>query len=179
MATSPAAFAKPAKVVEALYEVPYLAHAPMEPLNATADWREDRIDVWMGTQAPESAVDFAAKAGEVDPKAVFLHNCFLGGGFGRRAVNDELIQAVEVSKALKRPIKLIWTREEDIRSDRYRPQAALKMRAALREDGSPAASTSAPPSARSPARSAGARSRTASSARRSRASPTVPIAPMR
>ena len=133
-----AAFAKPAKLVEALYEVPYLAHAPMEPLNATAHWREDRIDVWMGTQAPESALAYAAKAGGVDPTAVFVHNCFLGGGFGRRAVNDELTQAVEVSKALKRPIKLIWTREEDIRADRYRPQAALRMRAALREDGAPA-----------------------------------------
>ncbi len=133
-----AAFAKPAKTVEALYEVPYLAHAPMEPLNATAHWREDRIDVWMGTQAPESALAYAAKAGGVERKAVFVHNCFLGGGFGRRAVNDELTQAVEVSKALKRPIKLIWTREQDIRSDRYRPQAALRMRAALREDGAPA-----------------------------------------
>ena len=133
-----AAFANPAKVVEAVYEVPYLAHAPMEPLNATAHWRPDRIDVWMGTQAPELALALAAKAGGVDPSAVFVHNCFLGGGFGRRAVNDELIQAVEVSKALKRPIKLIWTREQDIRSDRYRPQAALRMRAALREDGSPA-----------------------------------------
>ncbi len=132
-----AAFAQPARMVEALYEVPYLAHAPMEPLNATAHWREDRIDVWMGTQAPESALAFAAKAGGVDPKAVFVHNCFLGGGFGRRAVNDELTQAVEVSRALKRPIKVVWTREEDIRSDRYRPQAALRMRAALREDGAP------------------------------------------
>ncbi len=132
------AFANPAKVVEAVYEVPYLAHAPMEPLNATAYWRPDRIDVWMGTQAPESALAFAAKAGGVDPSAVYVHNCFLGGGFGRRAINDELIQAVQVSKALKRPIKVIWTREQDIRSDRYRPQAALKMRAALREDGSPA-----------------------------------------
>ena len=133
-----AAFVKPAKVVEALYEVPYLAHAPMEPLNATAHWQGDRIDVWMGTQAPEAALALAAKAGGVDPKAVFVHNCFLGGGFGRRAVNDELTQAVEVSKALNRPIKLIWTREEDIRSDRYRPQAALRMRAALGADGSPA-----------------------------------------
>jgi len=132
------AFAKPAKVVEALYQVPYLAHAPMEPLNATAHWREDRIDVWMGTQAPEAALARAAKAGGVDPKSVFVHNCFLGGGFGRRAVNDELTQAVEVSKALQRPIKLIWTREQDIRADRYRPQAALRMRAALREDGAPA-----------------------------------------
>ena len=85
---SNAAFSQPAKVVEALYEVPYLAHAPMEPLNATAHWRGDRIDVWMGTQAPELALAFAAKAGGVDPKAVFVHNCFLGGGFGRRAVND-------------------------------------------------------------------------------------------
>ncbi|MGB3582466.1 MAG: molybdopterin cofactor-binding domain-containing protein [Roseiarcus sp.] len=132
------AFANPAKVVEAVYEVPYLAHAPMEPLNATAYWRPDRIDVWMGTQAPESALALAAKAGGVDPSAVYVHNCFLGGGFGRRAINDELIQAVQISKALKRPIKVIWTREQDIRSDRYRPQAALKMRAALREDGSPA-----------------------------------------
>jgi isoquinoline 1-oxidoreductase beta subunit len=135
---SNATFAQPAKMVEALYEVPYLAHAPMEPLNATAHWREDRIDVWMGTQFPESAITLAAKAGGVDPKAVFVHNCFLGGGFGRRAVNDELTQAIEVSKALRRPIKLIWTREEDIRADRYRPQAALRMRAALREDGAPA-----------------------------------------
>ena len=133
-----AAFAAPAKLVEAVYEVPYLAHAPMEPLNATAHWRGDRIDVWMGTQSPELALALAAKAGGVDPKAVFVHNCFLGGGFGRRAVNDELTQAVEVSKALNRPIKLIWTREEDIRSDRYRPQAALRMRAALSGDGSPA-----------------------------------------
>ena len=133
-----AAFAQPAKVVEALYEVPYLAHATMEPLNATAHWRPDRIDVWMGTQSPKSAITLAAKAGGVDPKAVFVHNCFLGGGFGRRSVNDELTQAVEVSKALDRPIKLIWTREQDIRSDRYRPQAALRMRAALSADGSPA-----------------------------------------
>jgi isoquinoline 1-oxidoreductase beta subunit len=133
-----ATFAKPAKVVEALYEVPHLAHAPMEPLNATAHWSPDRIDVWMGTQSPESAIAFAAKAGGIDPKAVFVHNCFLGGGFGRRSVNDELIQAVEVSKALNRPIKLIWTREQDIRSDRYRPQAALRMRAALGADGAPA-----------------------------------------
>ncbi len=133
-----AAFASPATRVEALYEVPYLAHAPMEPLNATAFWRPGRIDVWMGTQSPETAIALAAKAGGVDPKAVFVHNAYLGGGFGRRAVNDELTQAVEVSRALGRPVKLIWTREEDIRADRYRPQAALRMRAALKDDGAPA-----------------------------------------
>ncbi len=158
----------------------YLAHAPMEPLNATAHWRGDRIDVWMGTQAPESAIAFAAKAGGVDPKAVFVHNCFLGGGFGRRAVNDELIQAVEVSKALNRPIKLIWTREEDIRSDRYRPQAALRMRAALSADGSPAGFEFHDGGRLDPALARlGKASRTASSAWRSKASPIVLIAPTR
>jgi isoquinoline 1-oxidoreductase beta subunit len=105
-----AAFAKPAKIVEAVYEVPYLAHAPMEPLNATADWREDRLDVWIGCQDPDAALARGAKACGVDPKAVFVHNCLLGGAFGRRAVNDELTHAVEVSKALRRPIKLVSAR---------------------------------------------------------------------
>jgi isoquinoline 1-oxidoreductase subunit beta len=133
-----AAFAGAAKRIEAIYEAPHLAHAPMEPLNATAHWRPDRVDVWMGTQAPDAAIKLAAKAGGVEESAVFVHNAFLGGGFGRRAVNDELTQAVEASMALQRPVKLIWTREEDIRSDRYRPQAAIKMRAGLKADGSPA-----------------------------------------
>ncbi|MGD0640636.1 MAG: molybdopterin cofactor-binding domain-containing protein [Roseiarcus sp.] len=135
----PGAFARSAEVVEALYEVPYLAHAPMEPLNATAYWRPDRIDVWIGTQFPESALQKAAEVGGVAANAVFVHNGFLGGGFGRRAVNDELVQAVQVSKALRKPVKLIWTREEDIQHDRYRPQAALRLRAALGADGAPTA----------------------------------------
>ncbi|MBV9246023.1 MAG: xanthine dehydrogenase family protein molybdopterin-binding subunit, partial [Methylobacteriaceae bacterium] len=88
------------KIVEALYEVPHLAHAPMEPLNCTAHWTADRVDVWMGTQAPDRALALAAEAGGVKPENVFVHNCFLGGGFGRRAVNDELKQAVLVSKAV-------------------------------------------------------------------------------
>jgi isoquinoline 1-oxidoreductase beta subunit len=75
------AFASPASLTEEIYEVPYLAHAPMEPLNATAHWRPDRIDVWMGTQFPESAISLAAKAGGVDSNAVFIHNAYLGGRF--------------------------------------------------------------------------------------------------
>jgi isoquinoline 1-oxidoreductase beta subunit len=134
---SAGAFSDAAKIVEALYEAPHLAHAPMEPLNATAHWRPDRIDVWMGTQAPESATEIAAEAGGVSKNNVFVHNCFLGGGFGRRAVNDELRQAVQVSKAVGKPVKLVWTREEDIQHDRYRPQAALRLRAALGPDQMP------------------------------------------
>ena len=112
--------------------------------------------------------------------AVYVHNCFLGGGFGRRAVNDELIQAVEVSKALERPIKLIWTREAGHPLGSLPPAGGAEdaRRAARRRLARPA-SISAPRSARSPARSAGARSRTGSSPRRSKASPTVPIAPTR
>jgi len=128
-----------ATVIEALYEAPYLAHAPMEPLNATAHWRPDRLDVWLGTQAPGSALNLAAEVGGLDPRNVYVHNCYLGGGFGRRAVNDELRQAVEVSKAIRKPVKLVWTREQDIQHDRYRPQAAIRMKAALGPDGMPTA----------------------------------------
>ena len=136
---SDAAFKGAAHVVDALYEVPHLAHAPMEPLNATVHWRADRIDIWMGTQFPEDAIKLASSVGCVPTKSVFLHNAFLGGGFGRRAVNDELRQAVQVSQAVGKPVKLIWTREEDIQHDRYRPQAAIRLATALGPDGAPKA----------------------------------------
>jgi isoquinoline 1-oxidoreductase beta subunit len=125
------------KVIEALYEAPYLAHAPMEPLNCTAHVQADRVDVWMGTQFPEAALQRAAKAAGLKDEQAFVHNCFLGGGFGRRAVNDELDQAVLISKAVGKPVKLVWTREEDIRHDRYRPQAAIRFKAVLGSDGMP------------------------------------------
>jgi len=134
-----AAMAAAAKTVEALYEVPHLAHATMEPLNCTAHWQPDRVDVWLGTQNPDAALKRAALAGGVKPEQVYVHNCFLGGGFGRRAVNDELDQAVAVSKAVGKPVKLVWTREEDMRHDRYRPQAALRFKAGLGADGLPVA----------------------------------------
>jgi isoquinoline 1-oxidoreductase beta subunit len=125
------------KIVEGLYEVPYLAHAPMEPLNCTAHWQADRIDIWMGTQNPDAALKLASEVGGVKPENVFIHTCFLGGGFGRRSVNDELRQAVKISQSVGRPVKLVWTREEDIRHDRYRPQAALRFRAGLGDNGLP------------------------------------------
>ncbi len=94
--------------------MPYLAHAPMEPLNATADYRPDRLDVWIGTQNALGTLRTAAKTAGLPPEKVFVHNCFCGGGFGRRSFNDEMIQAIQVSKAVGKPVKLIWTREEDI-----------------------------------------------------------------
>ncbi len=122
-------------LVEANYEVPHLSHAPMEPLNCTAHVRPDGVDVWLGTQNPDMALALAATAAGVAPEKVRVHVCYLGGGFGRRAVNDELIQAVTVAKAVGKPVKLVWTREIDIRHDRYRPQAALRCRASLATDG--------------------------------------------
>ena len=131
------AIASAAKQVEALYEVPHLAHAPMEPLNCTAHVQSDRVDVWMGTQDAEGALRRAATMTGLKPEQVFVHNAFLGGGFGRRSANDEMLQAIAVSKAVGKPVKLVWTREEDIRHDRYRPQAAVRLKAGLGADGMP------------------------------------------
>jgi isoquinoline 1-oxidoreductase beta subunit len=120
-----------AKLVEATYEVPYLAHAPMEPMNATVQLQPGRVDVWISTQAPLSVLDMAARETGVDPANVYVHNQFVGGGFGRRSMHDELVHAIHVAKVVNRPVKLIWSREQDIRRDRYRPQAAVRFRAAL------------------------------------------------
>jgi isoquinoline 1-oxidoreductase subunit beta len=128
-----------AKRIEALYEVPYLAHAPMEPLNATAHYRPERLDVWIGTQNALLTLRTAAKVAGLPPDNVFVHNCFCGGGFGRRSFNDEMVQAISVSKAIGKPVKLVWTREEDIRHDRFRPQAAIRFKAAFSADGTPVA----------------------------------------
>jgi isoquinoline 1-oxidoreductase subunit beta len=134
-----AALPTAAKSVEAVYEVPHLSHAPMEPLNCTAHVQETRVDVWLGTQNAEGALQLAAQAAGVPPGNVYVHNCFSGGGFGRRLRNDELVQAVQVSKRVGKPVKLIWSREEDMRQDRYRPQAAIRFKAGLGRDGMPVA----------------------------------------
>jgi len=134
---APAAVAQAAKTVEALYEFPHLAHATMEPMNCTADVQPDRVDVWVGTQSPENALAVAAQVSGVKPENIEIHNCFLGGGFGRRSYGDDVRQAVSVSKQLGRPVKLVWTREEDMQHDYYRPQAAIRFAAGLGADGMP------------------------------------------
>lgn len=128
-----------AQVVEADYEAPYLAHATMEPMNCTAHVTPERVEVWVGTQNPEGALAATAEIGGVAPENVYVHNCFLGGGFGRRFYNDDVRQAVTVAKAVGRPVKLIWTREEDMRHDFYRPMSALRFRAGLDANGTPVA----------------------------------------
>src|SRR5712691_3445471 len=135
-----AAFKSAAKVVEADYELPYLAHATMEPMNCTAQVTPERVDVWLGTQNPESALAAAAEITGVAPDNVYVHNCFLGGGFGRRLYSDDVKQAVTIAKAMAgKPVKMIWTREEDMRHDFYRPMAAFRFRAGLDAKGVPVA----------------------------------------
>ncbi|MCL2428927.1 MAG: molybdopterin-dependent oxidoreductase, partial [Alphaproteobacteria bacterium] len=123
--------------LDAVYEVPYLAHATMEPLNATAYWQADRFDIWVGTQMANNTLKALAGILKLKPEQVHVHNAFLGGGFGRRGGIDEGLQAAFVSRAVGKPVKLIWSREQDIRHDRYRPMAVIKLQAGLDSGGKP------------------------------------------
>ncbi len=124
-------------VIEAVYESPYLEHAPMEPLNATAHVTADRVDLWVPTQQQETARRVAAEESGLSEDKIFLHPVMIGGQFGRRNHNDETRQAVAIAKAVGRPVKLIWSREEMTRQGRYRPNAITKFRAGLGPDGLP------------------------------------------
>jgi isoquinoline 1-oxidoreductase beta subunit len=135
-----AAMARASKVVEAEYFAPFLAHATMEPMNCTAHVTADRVEVWAPTQNAEAALAAAAEATGVPPSKVEVHVTFLGGGFGRRgAVQDYTRQAVLIAKAVGKPVNLLWTREEDIQHDFYRPVSLAKFTAGLDASGVPIA----------------------------------------
>ena len=127
------------KTFEAIYETPYLSHSPMEPMNATVNLQPDRLDVWVGTQDAGEATEAAAKASGLKEEQVYIHNGFIGGGFGRRDANDEVKQAIAIAKVVQRPVKLVWTREEDTRQDKFRPHAVVAFKAATGADGLPTA----------------------------------------
>lgn len=128
-----AAFAQAAKKIEAEYEVPYLAHATMEPLNCVVDLRADGCEIWTGTQFQTVDRDSAAKVLGLEKEHVKIHTTFLGGGFGRRAnpYSDFVTQAAQVAKAVKKPVKVTWTREDDMRGGYYRPMWYDRIRAGL------------------------------------------------
>src|SRR6202034_4852283 len=115
------------------------SHSPMEPMNATVHLQGDRLDVWVGTQDAEDATRAAAKAAGLKPEQVYVHNAFVGGGFGRRDASDEIAQAIAIAKVVQRPVKLIWTREEDTRHDKFRPHAVVRFKAGVGADGMPTA----------------------------------------
>ncbi len=130
-----AAFKNAAKVVEAVYELPYQAHACPEPMNCTAHVREDGCDVWVPTQNQGGVQEIAAALAGLDLDQVRVHTTFLGGGFGRRGDVDFVIEAVEISKEIKKPVKVVWTREQDVRNDHFRPAAYQLVRAAVDAEG--------------------------------------------
>jgi isoquinoline 1-oxidoreductase subunit beta len=138
-----AALASAAKTITAEYEVPYLAHCMMEPLNTVVDLHEDRCEIWTGTQFQTGDRAAAAKVAGLKPEQVTLHTTLLGGGFGRRAnpACDFVTEATEVAKAAKVPVKVVWTREDDIRGGWYRPMWYDHFTAGLDASGNPVAWT--------------------------------------
>ena len=115
------ALAGAATKVEASYELPFLAHATLEPMNCTVDLRKDGCEIWIGTQAIARVQAAAAKVASLPPEKVVVHNHLIGGGFGRRLEADGAARAVEIAKQVEGPVKVVWTREEDIQHDMYRP----------------------------------------------------------
>jgi isoquinoline 1-oxidoreductase beta subunit len=134
------ALAKGAKRVEAAYELPFLAHACMEPMNATAHFKGDSCEIWASTQAQSWNQHAVAQATGIPPKAVTIHTTYLGGGFGRRLESDYAVEAAETSRAAGNvPVKVVWTREDDIQHDFYRPASHNLLQASLGADGMPTA----------------------------------------
>lgn len=132
-------YAQAATLVEATYRVPYLAHACMEPMNATVAIEDGRCQVWIGSQNPLGTRYSVAEALEMDAENVSVHNHVMGGGFGRRSQDDAAVQAALIARAVGQPVKLIWSREEDVRHDHYRPAITSRFKAALDANGVPLA----------------------------------------
>ncbi|OGT70258.1 MAG: hypothetical protein A3H44_01015 [Gammaproteobacteria bacterium RIFCSPLOWO2_02_FULL_57_10] len=128
---TPAALASAAQVIEATYRVPYLAHAAMEPMNCTVHFHDGKCDVWTGTQDNLGIRGRVASVAEMDENDVTLHPFYLGGGFGRRLPNvtNTIDQATRIAQQFDVPVKTIWSREEDIQQDYYRPAVTSKFRA--------------------------------------------------
>src|SRR5438309_8286255 len=136
-----AALAGAARAIEAVYEVPFLHHATMEPMNCTAHVRADGVEVWAPTQNQGDAQRVAAEATGFSSEKVRIHTTFSGGGFGRRLEPDFVSEAVRVSKAVGAPVKVIWTREDDMRNGFYRPTTYNRFAAGLDGSGRPVAWT--------------------------------------
>ncbi len=134
-----AALARAAKKIEAVYEVPFLAHATMEPMNCAADVRTDGCDIYAPTQFQTFSQMTGAKLTGLKPEQVNIHTTYLGGGFGRRAEQDFITDAVELSKALGAPVQVTWSREDDMQHDFYRPASYTKLTGGLDADGWPVA----------------------------------------
>ncbi|MEY4357116.1 MAG: hypothetical protein RL469_442 [Pseudomonadota bacterium] len=133
------ALANAARKIDVEYELPYLAHACMEPMNAAALVKDGRCTLWVGTQNQSQDLNLVAQALGIPPANVELHTQFLGGGFGRRASthSDFTVEAAHVANGVGRPVHVVWTREDDMRGGFYRPYSISRVRAGLTADGKP------------------------------------------
>jgi isoquinoline 1-oxidoreductase subunit beta len=134
-----AAFAKGGKIMEAEYYVPLLAHASMEPMVALAEFRDGKVTAWAPTQNPQAVQDIVSTELGIAKEDVICHVTLLGGGFGRKSKPDYVAEAAVLAKKLGRPVKVVWTREDDVKFDYYNAVAAMYMRAALGTNGKPSA----------------------------------------
>jgi isoquinoline 1-oxidoreductase beta subunit len=131
------AFAAAAQRVDAVYQMPFLAHGAMEPMNCTVHYTKDACEIWAGTQAPTRAQNMVAELTGLPKSAVTIHNLYLGGGFGRRLDVDGTLLAVKIARHVMGPVKVVWSREEDIQHDLYRPYYYDRISAGLDADGHP------------------------------------------
>jgi isoquinoline 1-oxidoreductase beta subunit len=129
------AHAAAARKIEAVYEVPFLAHATMEPVNCTAHVRGDSCELWAPTQVPGAAADSVASALGIPRERVKVHVTFIGGGFGRRLIQDYAVEAALISRDVGAPVQVVWSREDDIRHDFYRPAACHVLQAGVNAQG--------------------------------------------
>ncbi len=129
------AFASAAKKLEADYYVPMLSHAPMEPPVAVAEWKDGKLETWCPTQNPQAVQSAVAAAMGIKPTDVICHVTLLGGGFGRKSKPDYVVEAALLSKATGKPIKVVWTREDDIKFDYYHSVAAMHMKGGMDSTG--------------------------------------------
>lgn len=125
------------KFIEAIYEVPFMAHAPMEPMNCVAKYENGMVELWAPSQNPQNAKSEVAKALGLSENDVTVHVTLMGGGFGRRLVSDFAIEAAEISKASGRAVKLTWTRKEDMKFGYYRPPSMHVLKGSVSKDGKP------------------------------------------
>ena len=128
-----------AQRIDVTYRAPYLAHACMEPMNATAHVVDDRCEIWVGTQNPLGTRHAVAEALDIPAANVIVHNHIMGGGFGRRSIYDATIQAAKISRSAGVPVKLIWSREEDMQHDFYRPAFSSRFQGVVSSSGIPTA----------------------------------------
>ncbi|MGO9711111.1 MAG: molybdopterin cofactor-binding domain-containing protein [Polyangiaceae bacterium] len=132
-----AAFAKATKKIDAIYTLPFQAHATMEPMNCTADVRSGSCDIWAPTQFQEACGKGAAKITGLPSSAINVHTTYMGGGFGRRFEMDFVVEAIVLSKAMQAPVKVMWSREDDMRHDFYRPASYNVLRGGIGKNGLP------------------------------------------